>query len=92
MLVNLTFYGMQQYVRTDGNLISVSFLDKFENCPVIDQNAFSEIGPDLPVIDQNFAKFLIFFKKKIKNLGSVRAKFVYEIDRTLFGEHSQVNL
>ena len=34
------------------NYISVQLLDKLPNCPVIDQNAFLEIGPDLPVIDQ----------------------------------------
>ena len=49
-------------------------------------------------LDQTFqlsTKILLiflFFFKKIKKLGSVRAKFVYEIDRTLCGEHSQVNL
>ena len=29
----------------------------------MDQNAFSEIGLDLPVIDQHFAKFFNFIKK-----------------------------
>ena len=73
------------------NVIQSGASTTWTNFRDIDQNAFSEIGPDIPVIDQNFAKFFIF-QKKLKNLGSVRAKFVYEIDRTLCGEHSQDNL
>ena len=48
-------------------------------------------------LDQTFqlsTKILLnfsFLKKKIKKLGSVRPKILYEIDRTLCGEHSQVN-
>ena len=38
--------------------IQSSFSTNWTNCPVIDQNAFSEIGLDLPVIDQNFVNFV----------------------------------
>ena len=49
-------------------------------------------------LDQTFqlsTKILLnfsFFQKIFKKLGSFRPKILYEIDRTLCGEHSQVNL
>ena len=43
-------------------------------------------------LDQTFQLSTKILLNLLKKLGSVRAKFVYEIDRTLYGEHSQVNL
>ena len=38
-------------------LLQSGFSKNWTNCPISDQQAFSEIGPDLPVIDQNFVNF-----------------------------------
>ena len=48
------------------NIIQSGASTTWTNFRDIDQNAFSEIGPDIPVIDQNFAKFFIFQKKNKK--------------------------
>ena len=43
-------------------------------------------------LSTKFFKYFNIFSKFLKKLGTVRAKFVYEIDSTLCGAHSQVNL
>ena len=51
------YQGLQcnGYVMLDiTQVLQSSFSTNWTNCPVIDQIAFSEIGPDLPVIDQFF--------------------------------------
>ena len=52
----------------------------------------NEIDKQVNAILENSLSVYKVDVKKLKSLGSVRAKFVYEIDRTLCGEHSQVNV